>query len=119
MMATIEQVKRGLSSYIDTEILPAIPGGTVRKVVIGTAAVMLLNNMEKALADAVSNPALRTLGIVTEEGGINVDALADALRHNITDDGMRLNLEVMGFRLGDMTFKREDIDRRREHIKRY
>ena len=118
-MATIEQIKRGFASYLDAEVLPHLPGGTVRRVVIGTAAAMLVNNMGKTLAEAVANPALHTIGIVTEDGGIDVDALADALRQNITDEGMRLNLDVMGFHLGDMTFKREDVDRLREHIKRY
>jgi hypothetical protein len=115
-MATIEQVRIGLASYIDNEILPAIPGGTMRKVVIGTAATMLIVNLEKTLTGALNNPAMHTLGIVKEDGTINVDALADSLRKNVPDEGMRLNLDIMGFRLGEMTFKRQDIDRLREHI---
>ena len=115
-MATMEQVRRGLASYIDNEILPAIPGGTMRKVVIGTAAAMLVANLEKTLTGALNNPAMHTLGIVKEDGTINVDAIADSLRKNVPDEGMRLNIDIMGFRLGDMTFKREDVDRLREHI---
>ena len=115
-MATIEQIRRGFASYIDTEVLPAIPGGTLRKVVIGTAATMLVANLDKTLSAAASNPTMRTLGIVAEDGNVDVDALADALRRNMGDEGVKFSPEVMGIRLGDMTFKRADIDRLREYI---
>lgn len=115
-MATIEQVRRGFASYIDNEIIAVIPGGTMRKVVIGAAATMLAANMERMLANATNNPTIQALGIVAEDGTVNVDALADALRRNMTDEGVKVAPDIMGFRLGEMTFKRQDIDRLREYI---
>lgn len=115
-MATIEQVRRGLASYIDNEIIAVIPGGTLRRVVIGAAATMLAANMERMLHDATNNPTIHALGIVAEDGTVNVDVLADALRKNITEDGVKFSPDIMGFRLGEMTFKQQDIDRLREYI---
>lgn len=114
-MVTAYQIKRGLGSFISKEILPNIPGGTLKRVAIGTVADLFLDNIEKSLSDTGS-ALYSMLGIVDASGGIDVHKIAESIKSNMTDEGTRIDLNVWGFRLGDMVLHKGDIDNLVRHI---
>ena len=115
-MVNTNQIKRGLANFVDAEIVNKIPGGTMKKTLVGTAMGLYIANMDKILSNALSNPFIAALGIVDEAGNVNIDSLADALKKNISDSGVRVDLDFVGFHIGDMTLHRQDIDVLRTHI---
>jgi hypothetical protein len=114
MMVTIEQVKRGLANFVDREIMPHVPGGTLKKTLVGTVIGLYLGNLDKALANG--GGLISALGITDAENRIDIDKLADEVKKNMSDEGIRVDLDIMGIHLGDMTLRRSDIDVLRSHI---
>jgi hypothetical protein len=114
-MVTATQIKRGLGSFISREILPNIPGGTLKRVAIGTVLDLFLDNIEKSLTDTGS-ALYSMLGIGDGAGNVDISKLAEKIKANMTDDGMRIDLNVWGFKLGDMVLHKGDIDNLVRHI---
>ena len=115
-MVNTAQIKRGLASFADDEILNKIPGGTLKKTLIGAAVGLYITNLEKNLAGISKSPFVSALGVIDDAGGVDLDALTDAIKKNIPEIGVHIDLDVMGFHLGDMTLHRSDIDSLRTHI---
>lgn len=115
-MVTIGQIKKGLASFVDAEILPAIPAGTLKRTLIGAGVGLYLANLEKALTGLSENALVAALGVVDEHGNVDIDKLAEELKKNMPSEGVKINLDVMGVHLGDMTLHQSDIDTLRHHI---
>lgn len=115
-MVTKDQVKRGLSRYVDTEITAKLPVGTVKKVLVGTAISLFMGNIEKNIEHLSAHPLVKTLGIIDEHGHYDVDRLAEEIKRNMSDEGMKFDIDVLGMHVGEMTFRRSDVDTLRNYI---
>lgn len=115
-MVTIGQIKKGLASFVDAEILPAIPVGTLKRTLIGAGVGLYLANLEKTLTGLPENALVAALGVVDEHGNVDIDKLAEELKKNMPSEGVKINLDVMGVHLGDMTLHQSDIENLRVHI---
>lgn len=113
-MATTAQIKRGLGTYIDSEILPKIPGGTFKKIAVGTALGLFLDNVDK-MFDGEDGMLVSLLGI-RDRDEIDVHKISEHLKANMPEEGIKIDLKIMGMRLGDMTLYRRDIDDIVRHI---
>lgn len=115
-MVTTSQIKRGLANFVDAEILPSIPGGTLKRTIIGTGVGLYLSNLENTMAALSKNAYVVALGVIDEHGNVNIDKLAEELKKNMPPEGVKIDLDIMGIHLGDMTLHRSDIDVIRTHI---
>ena len=115
-MVTTGQIKRGLANFVDAEILPSIPGGTLKKTIIGTGVGLYLSNLDNTMATLSKNAYVVALGVTDEHGNVDIDRLADELKKNMPPEGVKIDLDIMGIHLGDMTLHRSDIDVLRSHI---
>jgi hypothetical protein len=115
IMANTNQIKRGLGSFIGTEIMPNIPGGTLKKVAVGTVLDLFLDNIENSLSDKDSM-LMSLLGVRDAGGGIDVHKIAERVKANTPDEGFKIDVKVWGFRLGEMTIHKSDIDTLVQHI---
>lgn len=115
-MVNTNQIKRGLANFVDAEIVNKIPGGTIKKTLVGTAMGLYIGNMDKILSNVIKSPFISALGVIDEAGNVDIDTLTDALKKNISDVGVHVDLNIMGIHLGDMTLHRQDIDVLRTHI---
>lgn len=107
-MATTAQIKRGLGNYIGYEILPKIPGGTFKKIAIGTALDLFLDNIDKAIES--EDGMLASLLGIKDHDEIDIHKLSERLKANMPEEGIKVDLKVMGIHLGDMTLYRRDVD---------
>ena len=107
-MATTNQIKRGLANYADSEILPKIPGGSFKKIAIGTALGLMLDNVDHMFGSEDS--MLVSLLGIKDRDEIDVHKIADHLKANMPEEGIKVDLKVMGMHLGDMILYRRDID---------
>ena len=115
-MVNTNQIKRGLANFVDAEILNKIPGGTMKKTLLGAAAGLYIANMDKTITNISQNPLIAALGVINEAGEVDIDTLTDALKKIIPDVGVHVDLDLAGFHIGDMTLHRSDIDVLRTHI---
>ena len=115
-MVNVGQIKRGLANFVDAEILTKIPTGTLKRTLIGAGVGLYLANLEKTLSGASQSALVAGLGVVDEHGNVDIDRLAEELRRNMPPEGIKIDLDVMGFHLGDMTLHQSDIENLRVHI---
>ena len=102
-MATIEQVKAGIASYADREIISKLPYGTLRRVIAGTALALAI---QKSVQPFLEGDISKALCIYDGES-VDVEALAEALKAQIPDDGVVVPVPAIGM---EIKFRREDID---------
>jgi hypothetical protein len=113
-MATIEQIKRGLATFVNKEMLAKMQIGSFQRVMIGTGIGLALSNLDKTLR--LDNPVVSMFGIVNEDGTVNVDAVASELKKNIPDEGMRFDIDILGIKLGSLLFHKNDVELLRTSI---
>lgn len=112
-MVTIDQMEQGTIRFIDAEIAPKIPtnipNGQLKKIAaLAGAAYAVRNGLKKA----VLSPALSAIGAVDQDGGIDLDGIAEAVSAQIPDAGFKITVPI----LGDLTFFREDLERLKAYI---
>lgn len=110
-MATTEQIKTGIGSYIQTRLMPRMDGK--RQFLLGTVYGLCMSRMDALLAQAAQNPTVRALGIVRENGEIDVDALHSAACAQMQAQG-KLTMEIPF--MGTFTFDENDLRELRQMI---
>ena len=113
-MVTIEQIKKGLANFVDKEMLAKMQIGSFQRMMIGTVIGLALSNLDKTIR--FDNPIISMLGIVNEDGTVNIDAVATELKKNIPDEGMRFDLDILGIKLGSIVFHKNDVEILRTNI---
>lgn len=112
-MATVNQIENGAVKYIDAELAPKIPtnipNGQIKKIAAISGAVYAIR---RGLRTAAATPALAAIGAVDEDGGIDVEGLAEAAREQIPETGFKMTVPI----LGDLTFYAEDVDKLLRYI---
>jgi hypothetical protein len=109
-MITIDKVKRGLANFADKEIISKAPGGSFKKIALGTAVGLYLSNLENLVMQNKDSMLISALGVIHPDGSIDIEKLATAVKENVPEEGMRINIDVLGARIADMTLRRSDID---------
>lgn len=115
-MVNVSKIKRGLANFVDSEILNKIPGGTLKRTLVGTAMGLYINNLGNVLTDATKSPIVAALGIQDADHNVDIDVLAEEIRKNIPDTGIKIDLDLLGFHIGDMRLTKQDVDVLRTHI---
>lgn len=114
MNYTTEQIKTGVAAYLDHEFMPQLgEGNTVKKVLFGAAisvAIARYTNLAEAMKQ---HPFVQALGVVDENGSIDVDTFGAALKQNVPKDGVKVDIPTMG----TMTLDGTDVDKLLTYIK--
>lgn len=110
-MATLQQVAAGVAHYYDVVVRPSISGA--KGIVYGVAVGMAAAHPERIVGKYLST--LQALGIMSEDGNIDVGAVAVQLKEQITKAGGRMTIQIGQ---DSMSFTPEDVDRLIEQIDR-
>ena len=86
-----------------------IPNGQIKKLAAVTGAVYAVR---KNLRSMAQSPALKALGIVGDDGDVDVAGLTEVLEERIEDGGFTITAPI----LGDLKFFREDVERLKSYI---
>ena len=105
-MVTQEQMIKGLSAYLDREMMPKIHMEPWKMFTIGTGAAVLVKRLAKATETLKDNKMLNALGVVDADGNIDIDILAETAKTNIPPEGLRIPVPV----LGEIILHPSDID---------
>lgn len=114
-MVTVNQIEKGLASYVDTELASLLPDNTIQKVIAGTAISLMIRKSGSSIETLRQNQFVQMMDIFDEDGKIDIDTLAEELKKNIPQKGVKVELPM----LGTLTIKAEDIDKLHEHICAY
>lgn len=113
-MISIQRVQTGIAQYLDAELMAQLPADGWRRVTAGAAIGVALKRMGAVTDELKKNGILNTMGVIDPSGNVDVDILRDELKTKIPDDGMKIDIPL----LGRMIFRKHDIDKIYEYIVR-
>lgn len=103
-MATAEQIRAGVGSYIERYIMPRLD--SKRQFLVGMVYGVASGRVDALVQAACGSPALRALGIVRENGEIDLDALYNAALNQMQ---AQKKLEIDVPLLGEFAFDEGDL----------
>lgn len=112
-MANLKTVEKGLGRFIEHEIMSTMPSGSWQKLVAGTAVALGIKNLENTLMAYKEHPFIKMLGLWDEHGDIDIERVGEALKHNLKDNGMRIEFPLIGY----VTFHEDDVDTLKRYIR--
>lgn len=122
-MATIEQVKNGISRYLDQELMPNLSDEKPILFAVGAFSALLLNSVDKAILKYGENPVVKMTGIIDDNQNIDVDALAEVAKQSMKkyafslDDFLVGKFSFLRGHVNTIDFTPEDIDTLKRYIK--
>ena len=108
-MVTIDQAMRGAAKFADNEIIPHLPTG--KGIGAGIALALIMDGGKAQLLKLRENPAVKMMGVMDEDGNIDLDRLYNAARPRFEN-----KLTVSVPLLGDLLFDQNDVDKLYRYI---
>lgn len=105
-MVSIDKIERGVARFLDIEVLPTIPAEGLSRVVAGTAMAVFVRRMGGLIRGYGANGVIQGLGVMDAAGNVDIDVLREALKANMPDAGLRVDIPFGGA----VTFHRADVD---------
>lgn len=111
-MVTKNQIKAGLVKFIDNELINNYPESSMQRVLIGAAIAIIVKNNEKAIDSLTENPFVKMLNVTDENGNIDIEQLRDAIKENMSSNGIVYEDKF----LGKIVLDTGDIDKLYSYI---
>ena len=97
----------GLSRFIDENILAHYPVNSMKRIMMAGAVSLYIKKNEGIVDQLARSPLFTELGVIQENGMIDIDPIRDTLKLEINKVGfMRLSLPM----IGDIDFTTDDVD---------
>ena len=109
-MVTIDQAMRGAAKFADNEIIPHLPMG--KGIGAGIALALIMDGGKSRILALKDHPAVQMMGIMDDEGNIDLDRLYNAARTRV--DGKKLPITVPI--IGELRFDVGDLDKLYKYI---
>jgi hypothetical protein len=110
-MYTYTQVYNGISKYLESDIVSKINGW--QKWVVGAGMSMALAKGNEIFEKLKESEMIKTLGLIDDEGNINVDEAYKYLKEQAEKSTITINNAITG----PITFDKTDVDRLYSFIK--
>lgn len=111
-MFKYDRVIKGITAYIDNEILTKIQGW--QKWVVGAGAGMLMSNASEVYNNLKSNEFIKLLGVIDESNNtINVTKLYEEIRKQAQKTSVDVNIPMVGV----ITLNEADVEKLYSYIK--
>lgn len=87
----------GISKFIDENILSHYPATSMKRIMMAGAVSLYLKQNEGMIDTLSSNPLFSSLGVVHDNGMVDLDPLRTTLKEEINKAGfMRVNVPLIG-----------------------
>ena len=111
-MATISQIQRGFTAFVDNEVAPVFNGW--QKAVLAGAAALLAANLPNLVKVYGSHPFVAALGVYDANSGtVNIDALYNAIVPKLGAEKIPLTIP----KIGTIKMGQAEIDALMRYIK--
>lgn len=109
-MIPYNQVANGAVKYIDSEIVPKVNGFS--KIAVGVMLAEAVKRGDHIVERMKAMPMITMLGIVDEEGRVDVETIYEEMKKHISKEPLRVELPMVGV----LTFTTDDVDKLYAHI---
>lgn len=111
-MVTANELVRGITSYLDCEILPLLPEW--KQIAAATYVALSAESWEKKIAAISNAPMMEATMLFDDSGSINEDRLCEKLLASMKNGKFSLPLPV----LGELNLTKSDINTLLGYIKK-
>lgn len=111
-MVSIDKIEQGLANYLDGELMPQLQNNGIEKILIGTAASLMIRKSGAIIDGYKDNKLVKMLGLMDENGNVDVEILTEELKNNMPKEGIKIDVPVVG----TLTFRKDDIDKLYDYI---
>lgn len=111
-MVSVDKIEQGIANYLDSELMPQLQNNGIEKVIIGTAASLFIRKYGTIIEGYKDNKLVKMLGIMDDDGNVDVDALTEELKKNISKEGVKIDVPIVG----TLTFHKDDVDKLYDYI---
>ena len=111
MFYSMDKVQRGVARYIDDELIAKSDGKT--KWIMTGVASLYIAKLPHLLHQIKDKGAVKILGIISEDGGVDIDSIAASIRPAAKKSPMEITLPFGG---GTIRFTENDIDMLLDYI---
>lgn len=111
-MVAIDKIEKGVANYLDNELMSQFQSNGLEKVIVGTAASLMIRKSGAIIASYKDNKLVKMLGIMDDKCNVDVDVLAEEVKKNIPKEGVKVDIPV----IGTMTFHKDDVDKLYDYI---
>ena len=97
----------GLSKFLDTAVLSQYPPTSLKRILAAGGIALYLQQNSNIVDTVINNPLFHGLGVVTDDGMVNIEIIRDILKKEINKAGyMRIKFPM----LGNVDFTSGDVD---------
>lgn len=111
-MVSVDKIEQGVANYLDAELMPQLKGNGIEKVIVGTTASLLIRKTGTIIEGYKDNKLVKMLGIIDDNGAVDVDTLVEEIKKNIPKEGVKVEVPI----LGTLTFHKDDVDKLYDYI---
>lgn len=102
--ATANDIKTGVGNWLQSKIMPRLDNK--RQFLLGMVYGIAAGKMDTIMTSAAQNSALKALGIIHEDGTVDIDTLYDAAFAQLQAQG-KLTMDIPF--MGSFTFNTDDL----------
>jgi len=107
-MVPIAQVKNGLETYIQKEILTKTAG--LPRWGVGAMIGIVFKKADNIIALLQKNRFIQAMGLIDEQGNIDIDLIYNELKKQAVKENAIIDLKIMDIPLGVITLTSADVD---------
>lgn len=103
-MITLDQIQRGASRFVDTELMPKLAGRD--KWIVAGVVTLYIKRLPALVEQLKSKEAVRLLGVIGEDNSVDLEAVYNSIKPAAAQTPVQVNIP-MG---GTITITGTDID---------
>ena len=107
-MVSIAQVKIGLETYIQQEILDKTEG--LPRWGVGAIMGIIFKKSENIIAQLRTNRFVQALGIIDEQGNVDIDLIYSELKKQAAKGDATIDLKILDLPLGTIKLTLADVE---------
>lgn len=106
-MVKIESVKRGMTAYLDADLMPQIPNtDPLKKFGAGVVIALAISGMDNVIKNLAQNRLVSLAGLSDGET-VDLDAIKKAIAANMPEGGLKMSLPL----IGNLTLNEADVEK--------
>jgi hypothetical protein len=97
-MVTIAQMQRGMTEFIDRELIPHLSG--MERIVVGGGGTLIAAKLPEVLTKFSDHPLLSVFGLIDKEHGtMDIDAVYNAVKPYMGTESFPVKIPIVGVTL--------------------
>lgn len=106
-MVSIDQIERGITAYLDSELAGSFPEGTLQRAIMAGSIAFGVKRLGNKIRRIQQDKVSQFLDLFDSEGNFDIEGYCECLKPTIPESGVRYEHQI----IGGITITRDDVDK--------